>query len=189
MTLFDAFYFMSYTATTIGFGELPWPFTTAQRLWVTFSIYLSVIGWAYAIGSLLTLLQDHAFRHAVALQRYPEVESVNHVHHPGNSSGIVDGAAAVLIGSKQAGERAGRKPRAPARRRSEPASRHNRRSMARPSSGDCRRWPSWADTGVCGAAACRSCRRACCRSCRSCSARRRASTGWRRWRSRFTTRE
>ena len=31
MTLFDAFYFMSYTATTIGFGELPWPFTTAQR--------------------------------------------------------------------------------------------------------------------------------------------------------------
>ena len=70
MTLFDAFYFMSYTATTIGFGELPWPFTTAQRLWVTFSIYLSVIGWAYAIGSLLTLLQDHAFRHAVALQRF-----------------------------------------------------------------------------------------------------------------------
>ena len=70
MSLFDAFYFMSYTATTIGFGELPWPFTAAQRLWVTFSIYLSVIGWAYAIGSLLTLLQDRAFRHAVALQRF-----------------------------------------------------------------------------------------------------------------------
>ena len=70
MSLFDAFYFMSYTATTIGFGELPWPFTTAQRLWVTFSIYLSVIGWAYAIGSMLTLLQDQAFRHAVALQRF-----------------------------------------------------------------------------------------------------------------------
>lgn len=70
MTLFDAFYFMSYTATTIGFGELPWPFTIAQRLWVTFSIYLSVVGWAYAIGSLLTLLQDRAFQHAVALQRF-----------------------------------------------------------------------------------------------------------------------
>ncbi|HYI59714.1 MAG TPA: NAD-binding protein [Microlunatus sp.] len=70
MSLFDAFYFMSYTATTIGFGELPQPFTTAQRLWVTFSIYLSVIGWAYAIGSMLTLLQDRAFRHAVALQRF-----------------------------------------------------------------------------------------------------------------------
>jgi Trk K+ transport system NAD-binding subunit len=70
MSMFDAFYFMSYTATTIGFGELPWPFTTAQRLWVTFSIYLSVIGWAYAIGSLLTLLQDRAFRRAVRLRRF-----------------------------------------------------------------------------------------------------------------------
>ena len=49
---------------------------------------------------------------AVAVQDYPEVESVNHVHQAGNSSGIVDGAAAVLIGSKQAGTRAGLKPRA-----------------------------------------------------------------------------
>ncbi len=40
---------------------------------------------------------------AVAVQRYPEVEAINHVHTPGNSSGIVDGAAAVLIGSKEAG--------------------------------------------------------------------------------------
>src|SRR5476651_2187465 len=49
---------------------------------------------------------------AVAVQRYPEVEAINHVHTPGNSSGIVDGAAAVLIGSKQAGKAAGLKPRA-----------------------------------------------------------------------------
>jgi len=49
---------------------------------------------------------------AVAIQRYPELEAVNHVHHAGNSSGIVDGAAAVLIGSKEAGKRAGLKPRA-----------------------------------------------------------------------------
>ena len=49
---------------------------------------------------------------AVAVQRYPEIEAVNHVHHAGNSSGIVDGAAAVLIGSKAAGEKAGLKPRA-----------------------------------------------------------------------------
>jgi acetyl-CoA C-acetyltransferase len=49
---------------------------------------------------------------AVAVQDYPEVESVNHVHHAGNSSGIVDGAAAVLIGSKDAGTKAGLKPRA-----------------------------------------------------------------------------
>ena len=49
---------------------------------------------------------------AVAVQRYPEVEAVNHVHTAGNSSGIVDGAAAVLIGSKAAGKAAGLKPRA-----------------------------------------------------------------------------
>src|SRR5271156_4704634 len=49
---------------------------------------------------------------AVAIQAHPEVECVNHVHHAGNSSGIVDGAAAVLVGSKQAGEKAGLKPRA-----------------------------------------------------------------------------
>ena len=49
---------------------------------------------------------------AVAIQAHPEVEFINHVHHAGNSSGIVDGAAAVLIGSKQAGEKIGLKPRA-----------------------------------------------------------------------------
>ena len=70
MTFFDAFYFMSYTASTIGFGELPYPFTDNQRMWVTISIYLTVIGWAYAIGSLLSLIQDRAFRNALALQRF-----------------------------------------------------------------------------------------------------------------------
>ena len=48
---------------------------------------------------------------AVATQAHPEIEAVNHVHHAGNSSGIVDGAAAVLIGSKAAGDKAGLKPR------------------------------------------------------------------------------
>ena len=49
---------------------------------------------------------------AVIRQRYPELERIEHVHHAGNSSGIVDGAAAVLIGSREAGKRAGLKPRA-----------------------------------------------------------------------------
>jgi acetyl-CoA C-acetyltransferase len=49
---------------------------------------------------------------AVAVQSHPEIEFVNHVHHAGNSSGIVDGAAAVLVGSKEAGAKAGLKPRA-----------------------------------------------------------------------------
>ncbi len=48
----------------------------------------------------------------VAIQKYPEIERINHVHTPGNSSGIVDGAAAILIGTKEAGEKAGLKPRA-----------------------------------------------------------------------------
>mgnify|MGYP003775357701 FL=1 len=49
---------------------------------------------------------------AVVQQRYPQVERVNHVHHAGNSSGIVDGSAAVLFGTKEAGDAAGLKPRA-----------------------------------------------------------------------------
>jgi acetyl-CoA C-acetyltransferase len=49
---------------------------------------------------------------AVAVQKHPEVEAVNHVHHAGNSSGIVDGAAAILLGSARAGKKAGLKPRA-----------------------------------------------------------------------------
>jgi len=49
---------------------------------------------------------------SVALQRYPDVERIEHVHHAGNSSGIVDGAAAVLIGNKESGIKTGLKPRA-----------------------------------------------------------------------------
>ncbi|HEY4602860.1 MAG TPA: NAD-binding protein [Blastococcus sp.] len=70
MGFFDAFYVMSYTATTIGYGELPHAFTYNQRMWVTVCIYLTVIGWAYAIGSLLARLGDRAFRQALALQRF-----------------------------------------------------------------------------------------------------------------------
>jgi acetyl-CoA C-acetyltransferase len=49
---------------------------------------------------------------ATALARYTTVERIQHVHHAGNSSGIVDGAALLLLGSREAGERAGLKPRA-----------------------------------------------------------------------------
>jgi acetyl-CoA C-acetyltransferase len=49
---------------------------------------------------------------AVAIQAHPEVEKINYVHHAGNSSGIVDGAAAVLLGSKAGGASMGLKPRA-----------------------------------------------------------------------------
>ncbi|MBC6407653.1 MAG: acetyl-CoA C-acetyltransferase [Rhodobacteraceae bacterium] len=48
----------------------------------------------------------------IALLKYPHLEKINHIHHAGNSSGIVDGAAAVLIGNKEFGEKYGLKPRA-----------------------------------------------------------------------------
>ncbi len=58
MNFLDAFYFVSFMASTIGFGEIPYEFTYAQRLWVLFSIYVAVIGWFYAIGTLVALIQD-----------------------------------------------------------------------------------------------------------------------------------
>jgi Trk K+ transport system NAD-binding subunit len=58
MSFFDAIYFVTYMATTIGFGEIPYEFTYAQRFWVLFSIFIGVIGWFYAIGTLVSLLQD-----------------------------------------------------------------------------------------------------------------------------------
>ena len=61
--------------------------------------------------SFVTLGNDYGFN-AVALQRYPEIERISHVHHAGNSSGIVDGAAAILLGSQEMGDRLGLKPRA-----------------------------------------------------------------------------
>jgi len=49
---------------------------------------------------------------AVAVDRYPEVETITHIHHPGNSSAIVDGAALALVGNKEVGDKLGIKPRA-----------------------------------------------------------------------------
>jgi len=57
-------------------------------------------------------LAEFAGLDSVAIQKYPEVEAINYVHTPANSSGIVDGAAAILVGSKDAGKAAGLKPRA-----------------------------------------------------------------------------
>jgi Trk K+ transport system NAD-binding subunit len=70
MTFFDAVYFVSYMATTIGFGELPQPFSAAQRLWTTVSIYLSVVGWVYAIGSILSLVQNNLLKRALEEGRF-----------------------------------------------------------------------------------------------------------------------
>jgi len=80
MTLFEAFYVVSYTGSTIGFGEVPYDFSPAQRLWTIVSIYLTVIAWLYSIGSIISMLQDPAlvqglrrarFRRAVDAIREP----------------------------------------------------------------------------------------------------------------------
>ncbi|WP_372717016.1 acetyl-CoA C-acetyltransferase [Immundisolibacter sp.] len=71
----------------------------------------SVQSLAKLPASFEKLGADYGFD-SVALQRYPELERIEHVHHAGNSSGIVDGAAAVLVGNKEIGERLGLKPRA-----------------------------------------------------------------------------
>lgn len=70
MTIFDAFYFISYTATTIGFGETPYTFNYEQRIWVSMIIYLTVIGWFYSIGSLISLIQDKVLRKEIAKNRF-----------------------------------------------------------------------------------------------------------------------
>ncbi len=70
MSFFDAFYFVSYMASTIGFGESPYTFTYSQRLWVSFSIYLTVIGWFYAIGSIIALMQDNVLSSQIAMARF-----------------------------------------------------------------------------------------------------------------------
>jgi len=65
MDFFHAFYFVSFMGSTIGFGEIPYPFTDAQRMWTLVTIYATVIAWLYAIGVLLSTLQDPAYRRVV----------------------------------------------------------------------------------------------------------------------------
>lgn len=58
LSFLDALFIVSYTATTIGFGEIPYPFTEPQKIWLIFVIYTSVISWIYNIGSIVAVLQD-----------------------------------------------------------------------------------------------------------------------------------
>ena len=70
MSFFHAFYFVTYTATTIGFGEVPGAFSDAQRMWAILVIYLSVTGWTYTLLTLLAMFQDRNFLHAMASIRF-----------------------------------------------------------------------------------------------------------------------
>ena len=70
LSFFDAFYFISYTASTIGFGETPYDFTYPQRLWVLVCIYLTVIGWFYAIGALVSIISDKTLKQELVRGRF-----------------------------------------------------------------------------------------------------------------------
>jgi len=80
MSFLHAFYFVSYMGSTIGFGEIPYAFTDAQRMWTIFTIYACVIGWLYSIGSLLAVFQDPAF--AKLRREYLFLRQVHGVRSP-----------------------------------------------------------------------------------------------------------
>jgi len=67
---FDAMYIVAYTATTIGFGEIPYAFTYEQRMIVFLTIYITVPAWIYALGSIIALLQDKSFTNALKLNTF-----------------------------------------------------------------------------------------------------------------------
>jgi len=70
LTFFDAFYFVSYMASTIGFGESPYAFTYAQKLWVSFCIYLTVVGWFYGLGAVVTAITDKTLSYELMKNRF-----------------------------------------------------------------------------------------------------------------------
>ncbi len=80
MSFFHAFYFVSFMGSTIGFGEIPYPFTDGQRLWTLLTIYMTVISWLYAIGTLISLMQTPLFRAAVTRNSF--VRRVKKIREP-----------------------------------------------------------------------------------------------------------
>ena len=80
MDFFHAFYFVSFMGSTIGFGEIPYPFTGSQRMWTLFTIYATVISWLYAIGNLIALIQTPLFRSAITRNSF--VKKVKQIKQP-----------------------------------------------------------------------------------------------------------
>lgn len=80
LSFFHAFYFLTYTATTTGFGEIPHAFTETQRLWSMISLYAGVVAWLYAIGAIIQLIQNPHFKQAIAEVRF--ARSVARINEP-----------------------------------------------------------------------------------------------------------
>lgn len=110
LSFFHAFYFLTYTATTTGFGEIPITFSNGQRMWSIVSLYAGVLAWLYAVGSIIHLLQNPHFRQAVAESRF--TKQVARIREPfviicgfGNTGSLLTrglsdaGTTAVIIDS------------------------------------------------------------------------------------------
>jgi len=80
MNLFHSFYFFTYTATTTGFGEIPYEFSDEQRLWAILCVYMGVVAWLYAIGSIFRLVQNPHF--LLALNEHRFARKVRRIQHP-----------------------------------------------------------------------------------------------------------
>jgi Trk K+ transport system NAD-binding subunit len=70
MSFFHAYYFLAYTATTTGFGELPVEFSNAQRMWAVVCLYISVVTWLYAVGKIISLLKNPHLQSAFAEESF-----------------------------------------------------------------------------------------------------------------------
>lgn len=70
LSMFDAMYIVGYTATTIGFGEIPYAFSYPQRIIVLFTIYTAVPAWFYALGALVRLFQDKSYINAIKMNAF-----------------------------------------------------------------------------------------------------------------------
>ncbi len=70
MSFFHAFYFVSFMGTTIGFGEIPHPFTEAQRMWALVFMYITVATWIYTLGALISLLSNDTLKRALTEYRF-----------------------------------------------------------------------------------------------------------------------
>ena len=80
MDFFHATYFVSFMGSTIGFGELPYPFTPGQRAWTMVTIYATVISWLYGIGTIFALFQDSSYHRLI--KRTSFARRVNHINEP-----------------------------------------------------------------------------------------------------------
>lgn len=111
LSFFHAFYFLTYTVTTTGFGELPHTFTEAQRMWGIVSLYAGVIAWFYALGSIVGLVQNPEFRQSVAERQF--TRQVTRISEPfcilcgfGNTGalltrGLTDAGMTVIVIDKR----------------------------------------------------------------------------------------